>query len=369
MASKTALLDMRPPEAFRSQTFSNFNKSKVRQQLYTEMQKGHVEPATFWCAELVAAGHWTSLWELLMHFVAKDVNMGHPQMMVYLAMRYQWFLQRQETNETTQQHKQQTMNMLRNDVAVRELMAEVVANITLSPKKPGFEPWKLDERSEFELSTMTGRFHATGPGFGKNVLRPGDAPELAIAVNEMGYHLANGDAHQACYWVEWILSFDKLCAQRKRPLECAKRDELTTVDVKCRTDVVWIVWDLLDLYAQDKPWEERCVDAARQLFCSQYTKGACRRRKALLYYAVSVLTTVLTKEKTLSLWSDKDAVQRVVARIDLIYQELKKNEQGQSTDYLYMTLGDEASQVAQMAEMVSKLELMTSLDIAAAHGK
>ncbi len=55
--------DIRTSTQFRGFSFSNFKKIEVRKQMIENMKKGKVEPACYWCAELVCAGHYLDVWD------------------------------------------------------------------------------------------------------------------------------------------------------------------------------------------------------------------------------------------------------------------------------------------------------------------
>jgi len=55
--------DIRTSAKFKGVTFSKYKKADVRKQLIENMKNGKLEPASYWCAELVCAGHFMEAWE------------------------------------------------------------------------------------------------------------------------------------------------------------------------------------------------------------------------------------------------------------------------------------------------------------------
>ena len=64
----TEINDIRTQPQFRGITFSNFKKPDVRKQFIENMKKGKLEPACYWCAELICAGHFAEVWEIILHY-------------------------------------------------------------------------------------------------------------------------------------------------------------------------------------------------------------------------------------------------------------------------------------------------------------
>jgi hypothetical protein len=135
--------DIRTYTEFKGISFSGFKKTEVRNQMIENMIKGKIEPACYWCAELLCAGHYTDIWETILFYVGKYVHLGNPKIVIYLQVRYELF-----KNIMSQSIFLSELH-IRNNIQIRKLFAEIISTVTLSNKKNSFEAIKIN-REEYE---------------------------------------------------------------------------------------------------------------------------------------------------------------------------------------------------------------------------
>ena len=70
--------DIRAQPQFKGISFSGYKKTEVRKQLVQNLLNGKIEPACYWCAELICAGHYTDIWENILHYFGKHIHLGNP---------------------------------------------------------------------------------------------------------------------------------------------------------------------------------------------------------------------------------------------------------------------------------------------------
>lgn len=317
------------------------------------MKNGKLEPACYWCAELICAGHFMEVWETILHYVGKHIHLGNPKIVVYLEKRYEIFRNIMAQGQYVREIQ------LRNHPTIRKLFAEIISTLTLSTKKHSFEPIKINRLEEFDMTQMTDRLKAPGIHYVADVFKKEDPKELFIAINEFAYHICgeNPNTIGACYWIEWTVEFETLCKTKKAPVRCEARTELP-VEKKYMRDVIWLLWDTLFLYSErrNNPFLATLLRSIFRIFCIKYTTAASKKRRYLLYFAVALFTEPVSG--SIEIMGSKPKIQAVVDRIDSVYKQIKKNEQCPNTEYLFANLERENA----FEESMRRMEMVNGMD-------
>jgi hypothetical protein len=249
---------------------------------------------------------------------------------------------------------------LRNHPTIRKMFAEIISTLTLSNRKHSFEPIKINREEEFDMTQMTNRLKAPNTHYADNILKPDDPKELFIAINEFSYHLSKDSRSvvSACYWIEWVIDFELICKKRKQVSKCETRTYIP-VENKFKNDTIWIMWDTIFKHneALQNPFITQLLTSLRNIFCIKYTTASAKKRRYLLYFAVALI--VETVPTDIPLMPNKPLITNVVSQINLIYKQIKKNEQKPSTDYLFNNLEKEVA----FEKSIRKMELVNSIDI------
>ena len=91
------------------------------------------------------------------------------------------------------------------------------------------------------------------------------------------------------------------------------------------------------------------------LFCIRYTNACGKRRKYMIYYAISLLTE--TVPLNIEIVQDRALLQTCISKTHLIYKQIKKNEESPNTDYLFANLDNKNNFEASM----KKMEMVNSM--------
>jgi hypothetical protein len=346
--------DIRNQSVFKGISFSKYKKTDVKNEFVTNLLNGKIEAACNWAAELVCAGHFLELWENILYYSSKHIHLGNPKLICYLENRYSMFRSIMHEGHFVSPIE------LRNNQTIRNLFAEIVCVLCLSTKKHSFEVIKIDKAAEFDMTQMTDRLKAPSVDFIKPVFMQDDPKEIFIPMNEFAFNISKSKKNTvfACYWIEWILEFEAICKKRKTNSLCVRRS-FVTVDPKLSCDLVWIIWDTLFHYAKElgNPFIEKTMESLFGLFSLQYTNACCKKRRYMLYFAVSLCTE--PADLTINLVSDKRKVELAVNNINNIYRQIKKNEVSPNTEYLFSGL----EKVSELEKSIEKIKMVNSVNL------
>jgi len=297
MHNSADIIDDRISSQFRTSTFSNYKRTRVRDELKLSWSKDPtievLEDCCYWSAELVCAGHYLDVWESVLSFYSRSIHLANPKLAIYLAMKYDHF-----ANALTQDYLATELDG-RNCPDVRQTIAEVVCVLSLSPKLPGgeIEAVKLNPTNEMNFSILSNKLAAPHDQFAGAAFQKDDPHELFVAMNEFAFILQSDatPTSAAWYWIEWTLEFDVYMKKRNQQLQIARRLKVAA-DIKYQRDVVWLIWDVLFHSVSTRhqstsslPLLIRILEALQKLFSIRYGAATAKRRKFILYCAASMV--------------------------------------------------------------------------------
>lgn len=340
--------DVREQRHFKGVAFSEFKKTDVKKELVNSLQKAKIEPACYWSAELICAGHYSDLWDTIIGFYTKHIHIGNPKLVTYLDLRISNFKEIVSNGFIDQELR------LRNSEKMRKLFCEVMCVLCEAKRRHCYSEVKV-KKEDFDLTHMTERFKAPNIKYAENVFLKDDPKELFIAANEFAFNLSEEGKNSvnACYWMEWIIEFENICKQKKEKFNCERR-EFANVDPKCQMDIIWIIWDIfLEEATKRSTLIQRIVNSALNIFCLRYRHGCHKKRRLLMYFIIEVFTEPFSTEEEIV--KDKNKIQVITQNIHKIYKQIKKNEHSPGTDYLYQNTKE-----TNLEKTIEKLEMMNS---------
>lgn len=340
--------DKRVIQDFKGITFSNYKKSKVKKELLSSLYKSQIEASNYWAAELICSGHILDIWDIIIIYSCRYIHIGNPKLPIYLDMRLDNFknlIKKYSDNELA----------IRNNIKLRQLFSEIITILCISKKKYGFENLNIKDNRDYNILNLTEKLKAPNTEYAKLSFKNHDPKELYIAINEFNYHISNdsNDCINATYWLEWILQYETICKAQKFEFKCESREFVNVID-KNRNDIVWILWESL-LKESEKSERDKIINkimlSLLNLFSIKYTNSCKKKRKYLMYTSIYFLTEKINLN--INVIQNKNIIENICSKINLIYKQIKDNEIKPDTSYLFNGI-----EKSNLDKSINKLDLM-----------
>lgn len=342
--------DKRNAKEFKGVTFSKFKKSDAKKEFLKSINDGKIEQSCYWLCEFICAGHFSEVWDLIIITMSKNIHLGNPKLPIYIELRFNDFKNIIHNGYIGNEIK------LRNNSKIRKLFAELISIMCLSTKKLSFSNIKV-AKEDYNLSNISFKLKADNIDYARRVFKKEDPKELFVSVNEFAYHLSkeSNNLQQACYWLEWMLGYESICFKQTKVKRLSARRQMP-VNEKCQKETIWMLWEIILFESKNRNKViYKIVNSLLNLYCIRYTSGCKRKRKDLLYFAISLITE--KPNLNIKISKNDNIINQIVKKIDVIYRQIKKNEVKPDTDYLF----NNSFTGGNLEKTINKLDKMEKL--------
>ena len=207
------------------------------------------------------------------------------------------------------------------------------------------------------MTQLRDKFKASSNKYAQDIFLDEDPKELFPAINEIAFNISEDSKNimNACYWLEWIMEFETVCKAKKEKI-CCERRNFSQVETKSQKDIIWIVWDLFLVEASKRSKiVKKTMDALLTLFTLRYSTGCQKKRRNILYFAISLLCENIISNEEIIRTSQQEMVGNILKKIDLVYKQIKKNEVSPGMDFLFKDVKE-----YNLEKTIEKLEKMNT---------
>lgn len=275
--------DNRLSSYFTKTTFSNFKKTELLKTFTQSLEEKNMEKGSYYVSEMVCSGYFIEIWNILIHHICKFIHIANPRLIIFLKHKMYRF---KVLAKTVQKDDIE----LRNNSEIRSMFCELVIIICKSNSKTCLHENKV-KYDDLNIEIISKKLQATDYSYIANIFLQEDPREIYMALNEFAYHISNDSKNynMACYWFEWIHTFDEHCRKKKQRLSCVPRN--FSIVQKGKTDVVWCVWHCLICQSQLLgKGIEKLMSCLCDLYQLKYDHNMSKKRKMVIYNAIYICT-------------------------------------------------------------------------------
>jgi hypothetical protein len=136
------------------------------------------------------------------------------------------------------------------------------------------------------------------------------------------------------------------------------------VDDKLQFDPIWMIWDMIiarsNIAEEHSLLTQKIVASLLRLYCIRFTPGVRKKRRYLIYFAISLLTTEY--DSKIEMINDRIMIETAVANINSVYKQIKQHEISPDTDYLFSSAGYSGDKNGDLERTIKRLEVLNAMN-------
>ena len=351
--------DTRTYNDFKDRTFSGYLKIEVVKECKKKILDCRPETAIFLAFELMACGETRRVFSIIEWVFTKKIGILNPIFPYRFFRRFkQYLLLRKSVLESNGEFSKKgykktdiekmTDVSLRNSISLRNHIAELITICCDSRKQPIKSTIKC-KAEEFQSNVVRQKLKTKDRDFVSRFIRPGDSPEIRMAINEIAWAIQEKNMEHYRYWLSWVFQWEVLLLKNGIKLNCAPRNHIhDTIDAK---DISWLIWEILLNYASKM--ENKIYQHISSLFALYKYEWTTTKKKGKMCYMLitaDYLTQLYSIHKPIT--ADTSRYIKNSAYYLPIIEQMKKKE-----------VIEEKSTLFKIEEMKKREELITKEEL------
>ena len=323
MNDKYRINDTRDLSSFKTETFSGFKKTDVINAVIKSIEAKKIEQACFWTTESIVSGYSLILWEKLINYACKVININNPNLPFFLMKKNKILY-----NQINRLNKKDNMLVLRNSQMIRNLFFDVVTTLCSSLKTKRYDKYlKINEKEDFNFDNIKKRLCAEMNILPEHIIKFNDPNELKIIINEIYTLLKNKQFgyERSCFWIMWLMKWESIHKKKKEEWVIIERD-IKQVPKKLRGNIVWVLWEIIfeevKLIKNDNILKQ--IESLFDIYTRNYAIGKRTSRLPVIFNAVGLLTNEINFN--IPIRSNYNVFIQTQCNVNKMFSEIKKNE-------------------------------------------
>ncbi len=304
----------------KQKTYSGYKRSQVWSSFQKELLKKNIDQALNWYVELLVSAQSLQLFDKLIGFYMREINIANPNLPSYLLSEYILFTE--TINNLDCDHQ-----IIANHQVIRNHLCEIISILCLSNKQKIIKTIKL-KKTEFTPITIRQKIEANRETWFNNIWKKDDCQDFFIPLNEFTWHLSvTKNKSKALYWISWILEWYKMCNKKSSDLECSRRP-IDGVSKKYWNSFVWIIWEIIIWETKTRKNNKllKQIRAIYSLYRYNFKKSNITSRFNYIATAIVFLTKTLPPiDFKLKIYSNYSILVNINCKINAIFEKIGKN--------------------------------------------
>lgn len=360
MITEYQIIDTRSINNFKKETFSGYKKIDVFKTLFKSIESKKIENSCNWLIECIISGYIFELWEKLILYSIKVININNPNLPNLLYKKNTLFnniCSRYNINSNKEE-----LLLLRNNDEIRNIFTSLLGLILQSDKSKRYDEYPKLNNDDFNIENVMKRLSSKFNLLPSNFIHFNEPEELKLLLNEFYYNLKNTDnnGYEKCiYWIIWLVEWEKLNKKKLNTWSINERNE----DIKknYRSDIIWLIWEIIFLELSDKDSNTiKQVKSLYELYIDNYNLNKKVKRLPLMYQCIAYL--IYPIDYTIKVLDNMDIYLKLQINANYLFKIKKTNELNNIKLIPKKKVKEKKPKEIQKEKCLDKLNIFNNID-------